>query len=77
MSEPLNLSNLHQPNIASLAEKIALELVFAEPGKDTGLLPINSLLDEIQGGLGSLPMTETVPQVVREPPGQSWRALRP
>ena len=58
------MSNPNQPNIAGLAEKIALELVFAEPGKDTGLLPINSLLDEIQGCLGSLPAMETIPQAV-------------
>ncbi len=34
--------------LAQLAEKIALELVFAEPGKDGGLLPVNSLLGEIE-----------------------------
>jgi len=54
-----------QPSIADLAEKIALELVFAEPGKDTGLLPINSLLDEIEGRLATLPAAEPVPQAVR------------
>jgi two-component system chemotaxis sensor kinase CheA len=58
------LSNPHQPNIAGLAEKIALELVFAEPGKDTGLLPINSLLDEIEGDFASTPAAEPVQQAV-------------
>ncbi len=29
-------------------DKVALELVLAEPGKDNGLLPINSLLSEIE-----------------------------
>jgi two-component system, chemotaxis family, sensor kinase CheA len=64
MNEPLNLSNSHQPNFAGLAEKIALELVFAEPGKDTGLLPINSLLDEIEGSFTSFPASEPVQQAV-------------
>ena len=64
MNEPLNLSKPPQPSIADLAEKIALELVFAEPGKDTGLLPINSLLDEIEGSFASLPVEEPVPQAV-------------
>jgi two-component system chemotaxis sensor kinase CheA len=36
------------PTLAQLAEKIALELVFAEPGKDGGLLPVNSLLGEFE-----------------------------
>jgi two-component system, chemotaxis family, sensor kinase CheA len=34
--------------LRSLTEKIATELVFAEPGKDLGLLPVNSLLSQIE-----------------------------
>ena len=33
---------------AQLVEKIALELVFAEAGKEGGLLPVNSLLSEME-----------------------------
>ena len=36
------------PTLAQLTEKIALELVFAEPDKDDGLLPVNSLLGEME-----------------------------
>jgi two-component system chemotaxis sensor kinase CheA len=36
------------PTLAQWTEKIALELVFAEPGKDGGLLPVNSLLGEME-----------------------------
>jgi two-component system chemotaxis sensor kinase CheA len=44
-------ADLKLPGLATLgglANKIALELVFAEPGKDNGLLPINSLLGEME-----------------------------
>jgi two-component system chemotaxis sensor kinase CheA len=34
--------------LGGLSEKIASELVFAEAGKDLGLLPVNSLLGEIE-----------------------------
>ncbi len=36
-------------------DKIALELVFAEPGKDKGLLPVYSLLGELDEPAASLP----------------------
>jgi two-component system chemotaxis sensor kinase CheA len=49
-------------NVCELTDKIALELVFAEPGKDSGLLPINSLLGEIE----SLSVANPVPEVVRQ-----------
>lgn len=35
--------------LKSLADQIATELVFAEAGKDSGLLPLNSLLMDIEG----------------------------
>ncbi len=35
------------PKSLQLGEKIALELVFAQPGKDEGLLPVNSLLTDL------------------------------
>ncbi len=34
--------------LTQLVEKIALELVFAEPGKDAGLLPVNCLLSDAE-----------------------------
>lgn len=43
-------------NFQSIADKIATELVFAEAGKDNGLLPINSLLLEIEEIAGALAM---------------------
>ena len=43
------------PSLGQLAEKIALELVFAEPGKDGGLLPVNSLLAEIEEQCAATP----------------------
>ena len=43
------------PTLAQLAEKIALELVFAEPGKDGGLLPVNSLLGEVEDAIAATP----------------------
>jgi two-component system chemotaxis sensor kinase CheA len=50
-----NVSKSSQTTLLELADKIALELVFAEPGKDTGLLPINSLLGEIETQCASDP----------------------
>lgn len=47
-------------NFKQVAEKISLELVYAEPGKDSGLLPINSLLSEIEG----LPLEAGGPNVI-------------
>jgi len=41
--------------IKSLSEKIAEELVFAEAGKDNGLLPVNSLLLQIEDLLSGHP----------------------
>jgi two-component system chemotaxis sensor kinase CheA len=39
--------------LAQVASKIALELVFAEPGKDNGLLPVNSLLGQMEQAVAS------------------------
>jgi two-component system chemotaxis sensor kinase CheA len=43
------------PALVRLTEKIALELVFAEPGKDGGLLPVNSLLAEVEDACAASP----------------------
>ena len=46
--------------LKSNSEKIAIEFVFAEPGKDLGLLPVNGLL----GDLEALVATQTVPDEI-------------
>ncbi|MEI8041446.1 MAG: chemotaxis protein CheA [Verrucomicrobiota bacterium] len=51
-------------NVCALTDKIALELVFAEPGKDGGLLPINSLLGEIENIYAANPAPEAVQQAI-------------
>ncbi|HVY69070.1 MAG TPA: hypothetical protein VHH73_04040, partial [Verrucomicrobiae bacterium] len=51
-------------SIRQLTEKIALELVFAEPGKDHGLLPINSLLAEIEETCATVPADHLIRQAV-------------
>ena len=44
------------PNpLGRLADQIALELAFAEPGKDNGLLPINSILGQVEDLLTATP----------------------
>ena len=53
-----------------LIEKIALELVFAEPGKDSGLLPINSLLGEIENLSAANPAPEPIGRAVAI--GRQW-----
>ncbi len=37
-----------QAALSAIVDKIALEIVFAEPGKDNGLLPINCLLFDLE-----------------------------
>jgi two-component system chemotaxis sensor kinase CheA len=46
--------------LTGLAQKIATELVFTEPGKDLGLLPINSLIGDIENLLEKEPGLEPV-----------------
>ncbi len=50
--------------LKQLAEKIALELVYAEPGKDNGLLPINSLLSEMEEIAAHSPLLSPFPQAL-------------
>ena len=58
------------PKVCEWTEKIALELVFAEPGKDSGLLPINSLLGEIESFYAANPGPEAIGQAVAI--GRQW-----
>lgn len=51
-------------NLRQLVEKISLELVFAEPGKDNGLLPLNNLLGQIEEGFASRPPAPEVAKAV-------------
>jgi two-component system chemotaxis sensor kinase CheA len=52
---------MNYPSALQLAEKIALELVFAQPGRDEGLLPVNSLLTDLSDLLTPEP---AVPEVI-------------
>jgi two-component system chemotaxis sensor kinase CheA len=58
------VSNAGKTRIGELADKIALELVFAEPGRDSGLLPINSFLTEIENDPGFAALPEEVRKAV-------------
>lgn len=43
-------------SLGRLADQIALELAFAEPGKDNGLLPINNFLGQLEDALAENPL---------------------
>src|SRR5688572_9617100 len=43
-------------SLAALIDKIALELVFAEPASDGGLLPINSFINEMEETTHAVPL---------------------
>ncbi len=47
-------------DLRALSEKIAMELVFAEPGKDLGLLPVNSLLGQIEEMIAEEPAPQAI-----------------
>ena len=53
--------------LKKLGDKIATELVFAESGKDLGLLPVNSLLGRIEDLAGGEAAIEPLPR--RDNPG--------
>jgi len=46
--------------LKSISEKIAIEFVFAEPGKDIGLLPVNCLVADLE----SLALEEDAPEAI-------------
>ena len=50
--------------VAEVINTFALELAFAEPGKDTGLLPINSFLLQIEAELQKTPPPPVLAQAV-------------
>jgi two-component system chemotaxis sensor kinase CheA len=49
-------------SLTRLTDKVALELVYTEPGKDSGLLPLNCLLGELEEFSSKL----TLPDVIKQ-----------
>jgi two-component system chemotaxis sensor kinase CheA len=56
--------------LSQLTSQLVLELIYAEPGKDTGLLPINCLLGEIEELCTATPPPDPIPQVLTL--GRQW-----
>jgi hypothetical protein len=50
--------------LTRLIEKVAVELIYASPGKDDGLLPINSMLSEMEEIGGQSPVFSPLPQAL-------------
>jgi two-component system chemotaxis sensor kinase CheA len=62
------MANTNNSSLSGLVEVInsfALELAFAEPGKDTGLLPINNFLLQIEEQCQATPPPPELAQVVK------------
>ncbi len=57
-------------SVAALSGKIGLELAFAEPGKDNGLLPINCLLSELEELIKDGAMPADLTQAVHQ--ARTW-----
>jgi two-component system, chemotaxis family, sensor kinase CheA len=55
MNDPKALARL-----SALVDKVALELVFAQPASDAGLLPINSFISEMEETAQATPLSEPV-----------------
>ncbi len=64
-----NLENVLQ-SLIQLNGKLALELVFAEPGKDNGLLPLNCLLTEMEEISAPCPLPADIQQGLAK--GRQW-----
>jgi hypothetical protein len=50
--------------LSQITEKVAVELVYATPGRDDGLLPVNSLLTEMEEIGTSSPLLSPLPQAI-------------
>jgi hypothetical protein len=50
--------------VHELSGKIALELVFALPGQDSGLLPVNNLLAQIEEASAASPLPPPIPRAI-------------
>jgi hypothetical protein len=57
------ITNKHL-EIAQLVEKLAMEMVFTQPDKDDGLLPINSLLGEVENLLPAHPVPGPIAEAI-------------
>jgi two-component system chemotaxis sensor kinase CheA len=55
---------------AQLTDKIALEMAYLEPGSDSGLLPLNCLLGEMEGLAADAELPATVADALRQ--ARSW-----
>ncbi len=55
---------------AQLTDKIALEMAYLEPGSDSGLLPLNCLLGEMEGLAADAELPATVADAIRQ--ARSW-----
>src|SRR5438552_3818027 len=51
--------------LAPLVEKVALELVYAAPGQDNGLLPVNALLTEMEAIAAASALPSPLEQAIR------------
>lgn len=60
-----NSTNSPFSGLAEVVNTFALELAFAEPGQDTGLLPINNFLLQIEEQLRQTPPPTEITQAVR------------
>ena len=52
--------------LAKLAEKVAVELVYSTPDRDEGLLPVNSLLGEMEEIGANAPLLSPLPQALAQ-----------
>ena len=52
--------------LAKLAEKVAVELVYATPDRDEGLLPVNSLLGDMEEIGANAPLLSPLPQALAQ-----------
>ncbi len=50
--------------LSQITEKVAVELVYATPGRDDGLLPVNSLLTEMEEIGANSPLLSPLPQAI-------------
>ncbi len=60
-----NSTNSQFSGLAEIVNTFALELAFAEPGQDTGLLPINNFLLQIEAQLQKTPPPAEITKAVR------------
>jgi two-component system, chemotaxis family, sensor kinase CheA len=62
--------NKNAADLRQITEQLAMELVYAEPGKDTGLLPVNCFLSQIEEISAAAPLPPPLPQAISL--GRQW-----